>query len=85
MLALHIDAATAAVLDDVFEHLQLRIRAVRDGHCQVNAAVEHYFGKPAVRKLANEAGLISNAKPLFNAFLGRKAADALTSHLASAA
>ena len=83
------DETTNSLLNDLFETLQLRMQTVRDGRDNVTAAVEHYFGKQAVRRLATSANrdasevrLISTAKPLFNAFLGRKAAEALTSRFA---
>lgn len=87
-----LDETTTALVEDLFETLQLRMRAVGDGRHDVTAAVEHYFGKQAVSTLASSSHrdasgvrLMSTAQPLFNAFLGRKAADALTRRLASVA
>ncbi len=86
------DEVSNVLLDNLFETLRLRMQAIRHGRDNVAAAVEHYFGKQAVRRLASsaqrnssEVRLMSTAEPLFNAFLGRKAADALTSRLASVA
>ncbi|MGH9612365.1 MAG: hypothetical protein ACRD4P_04725 [Bryobacteraceae bacterium] len=54
-------------------------------------AIELYFGKEAARRIACSAGwdvpdrrLIPVAKPLFSAFLGKRAADALASRIANA-
>ena len=79
-------------LDEALRSLEIRMNAARKGGSNVAAALEHYFGKQAVHELESSTGrdagqtpLLSGAKPLFHAFLGRKAADALTSRLADVA
>lgn len=60
-------------------------------HPGLAAALELYFGNEVSSRLqrsepwnAPPVGLISAAKPLFSAFLGREAADALTRRIADA-
>ena len=79
-------------LDEVLRLLHLRMSAARSGVSDVAAALEHYFGKQALRELesstrrdASPKTLLSGATPLFHAFLGRKAADALANRLANVA
>jgi len=79
-------------LEEVLQELQMRMRGALAGGSNVAAALEHYFGKQVVRELessthwdAGQKPLLSGARPLFHAFLGRKAADALTSRLADVA
>jgi len=98
---------TAEVPDELFENLQLGIRAwcslsglpaphldsqAPDSAHRLSAAVEIYFGKEAARRIgrcvradAPETRLAPATRPLFNAFLGRRAADALVSRIARAA
>jgi hypothetical protein len=74
------DHAAIPLLEEVSEALLLRMRAFRMGPSNIAAALEHYFGKQAVRTLESSAH-----QPLFNTFLGRKAAEALTSRIAGVA
>lgn len=75
------DRGSAALLDEIATALRERMREFRVSGLE--AALEHYFGKRALRTLENSD--IPDAKPLFHAFLGRKAADALASRIASVA
>jgi len=58
---------------------------------ELSDAMETYFGKEAARRIrgcirseAPEARLAPATRPLFNSFLGRRAADALVSRIAGA-
>lgn len=58
---------------------------------RLSEAVEFYFGKEAARRIetgarwdAADCASIPMTKPLFSAFLGRKAAEALTHRISSA-
>ncbi len=82
------DRASATLVDEVAAALRERMREFRVSGSNVEAALEHYFGKRALRTLENSDipnATPPNAKRLFHAFLGRKAADALASRIASAA
>ncbi len=75
--------ATDLHLRQVFENLQQQIQT----WCgpspapRIAAALAFYFGDEAARRL----DLIPATKPLFSAFLGKRAADALAHKLADAA
>jgi len=75
------DPASTPLLDEVATALRERMREFNASGLE--AALEHYFGKGALRTLENSD--IPDARPLFHAFLGRKAADALASRIASMA
>ncbi len=77
----------SAVLNEVFGNLQTQMRAWcclggRQQHWMT--ALEFYFGKEISRQ-AGDCGVPPATKPLFHAFLGRKAADAVARQIASAA
>lgn len=78
--------AAHPVLDEIFDALQEQMRAWRSlpPRQHWSTALEFYFGK----KLARQAGsdrVVPATQVLFNAFLGRKAADALARQIAGAA
>lgn len=66
-------------------------RTARSVHSGLTEALELYFGKEVSQRLqhsrpwdAPSVGLIATAKPLFSAFLGSDAADALTQRIVNA-
>jgi anti-sigma factor RsiW len=79
--------AAHPVLDEIFDALQEQMRAWRfsaEREQHWGSALEFYFGK----KLARQGGsdrIVPASQVLFNAFLGRRAADALARQISGAA
>jgi len=95
-----IGAGELSALTIAFERLQTRMRAwpgtrqrhARNPvHARVTRTIEFYFGRVAASRLVNASGgkeperhLVLVMKPMFSAFLGAAAADALVKQIAGA-
>lgn len=95
-----IGAGELSALGIAFERLQARMRAwpgnwqrhARDpAQARLTRTIELYFGREAASRLAQASGgseperhLVQVMKPMFSAFLGAAAADALAEQIAGA-
>lgn len=83
-------AGDASALAAAFERLEAGMRAW-PRHARLTRTVEVYFGREAASRLAKVSGgcepahhLALSLKPMFSAFLGAAAADALAEQIAGA-